>query len=50
MLSLKNSNLISKKSYILIARNSSSFNYKSLPEESKKIIDRIIRVDHAGKT
>lgn len=27
---------------------SSSVSYKDLPEESKKIIDRIIRVDHAG--
>jgi hypothetical protein len=26
-----------------------SFNYKTLPEESKVLIDKILRVDHAGK-
>jgi demethoxyubiquinone hydroxylase (CLK1/Coq7/Cat5 family) len=29
-------------------RNSSTFSYKSLPKESQKALDRIIRVDHAG--
>ncbi len=26
-----------------------SFSYKNLPKESQELIDRIIRVDHAGK-
>lgn len=26
-----------------------SFNYKTLPEESKVLIDKILRVDQAGK-
>lgn len=30
-------------------RASSSFSYKNLPEESKQLIDKIIRVDHAGE-
>ena len=25
-----------------------SFSYKNLPDESKKMIDRMLRVDHAG--
>ncbi len=29
-------------------RYSSKFSYKSLPKESKELIDKIIRVDHAG--
>lgn len=46
-------------SRILLSRNKSqvvksfirysSFNYKDLPEESKRLLDRIIRVDHAGE-
>lgn len=32
----------------IFVRYSSNF-YNSLPEESKKLIDRIIRVDHAGE-
>jgi demethoxyubiquinone hydroxylase (CLK1/Coq7/Cat5 family) len=31
-------------------RYSSKFTYKSLPKESKELIDKIIRVDHAGIT
>ena len=30
-------------------RSISSHSYKDLPEESKKLIDKIIRVDHAGE-
>ena len=38
---------------VTIQRHSSSNSdaaaaYKSLPEESKKLLDRMIRVDHAG--
>ncbi|CAF1016439.1 unnamed protein product [Brachionus calyciflorus] len=32
-----------------LVRYSSKFNYNSLPEESKKQLDRILRVDHAGE-
>jgi len=39
-----------KKSYLIKAvRYSSKFSYKTLPKESKELIDKIIRVDHAGK-
>ncbi len=30
--------------------NVKKFDFKSLPAESQKIIDRIIRVDHAGES
>lgn len=42
---------ISKRNQIFkpFVRLGSSFSYKNLPEESKRAIDRIIRVDHAGK-
>jgi hypothetical protein len=43
MLKIKNSYLIKAVNY------SSKFSYKSLPKESKELIDKIIRVDHAGK-
>jgi hypothetical protein len=44
MLSKNNSSFL----IINFMRNSSTFSYKSLPKESQKALDRIIRVDHAG--
>ncbi len=40
---------LSKSSVCLARVYSSTFSYKSLPDESRKAIDRMIRVDHAGK-
>jgi len=39
-----------KQSLLIInlIRYNSTFSYKSLPKESQKALDRIIRVDHAG--
>ena len=42
---IKKSNVLK----IFQQRYASTFSYKSLPEESKKLIDKIIRVDHAGE-
>ena len=42
MLKLKGAN-----AFINTVRHS-SFSYKALPDESKKLIDRILRVDQAG--
>lgn len=42
--------MFNKKTQVLkICKRFVSFNYKTLPAESKRLIDRIIRVDHAGE-
>lgn len=45
MFAITRSNSLKTK---ILVRHSSNF-YNSLPEESKKLLDRIIRVDHAGE-
>lgn len=44
ILLVKNANILK-----IIQRHGSSFSYKNLPNESKQLIDKIIRVDHAGE-
>ena len=41
--------LLKKQNVFINCVRNSSFSYKALPNDSKKLIDRILRVDHAGE-
>ena len=44
--------MLRSKGYQLVkvnlTRSNSTFSYKDLPKDTQKLVDRVIRVDHAG--